>query len=90
MLAKHMIKKYGYKWDDNWQDTENIISVLKLMESLEENLNQVVIDIASYVKQRMMYTTYCPYCGEESDSSDEKVLCRECRETFGHTTIDEL
>ena len=32
----------------------------------------------------------CPYCGEKSDSNDPKVLCKECRETFGHSFFDEL
>ena len=32
----------------------------------------------------------CPYCGNPSDSSDPDVLCRECREDFGHTFIHEL
>lgn len=32
----------------------------------------------------------CPYCLEVSDSKDPRVLCQDCRETFGHTMIDEL
>lgn len=35
-------------------------------------------------------TVLCPYCNGESDSKDPSVLCQECRETFGHTFIDEL
>lgn len=34
--------------------------------------------------------TLCPYCLEVSDSTDPRVLCEECRETFGHTFINEL
>lgn len=32
----------------------------------------------------------CPYCGEKTDSIDPRVLCKECRQDFGHTLIDEL
>lgn len=32
----------------------------------------------------------CPYCGQTSDSTDPRVLCKECREDFGHTFYDEL
>lgn len=34
--------------------------------------------------------TLCPYCDEVSDSSDPNVLCKDCRELFGHTFIHEL
>lgn len=32
----------------------------------------------------------CQYCGHTTDSDDPRVLCKECREDFGHTFIDEL
>jgi hypothetical protein len=32
----------------------------------------------------------CLYCGEKSDSVDPRVLCKDCRETFGHTFFEEL
>jgi hypothetical protein len=32
----------------------------------------------------------CLYCGEKSDSIDPRVLCKDCRETFGHTFFEEL
>ena len=35
-------------------------------------------------------TCDCPYCGSKSDSVDSRVLCQDCRETFGHTFIEEL
>jgi DNA-directed RNA polymerase subunit RPC12/RpoP len=88
MLAKYIIEKYGYKWDDNWQDTDNIDLVLKTMESFDEDLKKVVIDIANYFKGQSK--NQCPYCGGDSDSTDPKILCAECRYDFGHTSIDEL
>lgn len=87
MLAKHIIKKYGYKWDTNWQDTDDILSVMKTMESLDENLVDIAQDCIDYLRPKKMV---CPYCGEKSDSIDQKILCVDCRETFGHHTIDEL
>jgi hypothetical protein len=32
----------------------------------------------------------CQYCGEKSDSVDPRILCKDCRETFGHTFFEEL
>jgi len=32
----------------------------------------------------------CKYCGEENGSKDEDVLCKDCRETFGHGFYSEL
>jgi hypothetical protein len=88
MLAKYIIKKYGYKWDPNWQDTDAIIPILTTMESLDENLQKVVIDVADYFRSKVKVE--CPYCGEDSDRQDPKALCADCRETFGHSFIDEL
>ena len=88
MLAKYIIQKYGYKWDDSWQDTDAIIVVLETMKSLDENLEKVVVDVANYIKGQTK--NECPYCGGDSDSNDPRVLCTECRYDFGHTYIDEL
>jgi DNA-directed RNA polymerase subunit RPC12/RpoP len=88
MLAKHIVEKYGYKWDDNWQDTDNVDLVLKTMESFDEDLKKVVLDIAHYFTSKNK--NECPYCGGDSDSTDPKILCAECRYDFGHTSIDEL
>jgi hypothetical protein len=87
MLAKHIIKKYGYKWDDNWTDTNNILKVMQTMDSLNENLINVAQDCVDYLRPRQML---CPYCGENSNSPDPNVLCADCRETFGHYSIEEL
>ena len=32
----------------------------------------------------------CPYCGEITEGTYAKLLCKECRELFGHSTYDEL
>jgi hypothetical protein len=88
MLAKHIVEKYGYKWDANWQDTDNVDLVLKTMESFDEDLKKVVLDIAHYFMSKNK--NECPYCGGDSDSTDPKILCGECRYDFGHTSIDEL
>ena len=32
----------------------------------------------------------CKYCGEENNSTDEDLLCENCRETFGHALYSEL
>jgi len=32
----------------------------------------------------------CKYCGSPNGSLDKDVLCKECRETFGHSFYSEL
>ena len=32
----------------------------------------------------------CKYCGEPNGSQDRDILCKECRETFGHEFYSEL
>ena len=32
----------------------------------------------------------CKYCGEFTKGTDEDVLCKGCREIFGHTLYSEL
>jgi len=32
----------------------------------------------------------CKYCNKENGSSEEDLLCPECRERFGHSLYSEL
>lgn len=32
----------------------------------------------------------CKYCEKENDSTDENLLCAECRRDFGHSLFNEL
>jgi hypothetical protein len=32
----------------------------------------------------------CQYCGGDNGGKDEDLLCRECRETYGHALYSEL
>ena len=32
----------------------------------------------------------CKYCGAVTNGADENVLCKDCREIFGHTFFSEL
>lgn len=52
MLAKYIIEKYGYKWDDNWTDTDNILEVLQTMDSLHEDLLDVAQDCVKYLRPK--------------------------------------
>lgn len=35
-------------------------------------------------------TSECGYCGAPVGYNEVGLLCEDCRETFGHSTIDEL
>ena len=48
MLAKYIFEKYGYKWDDNWEDTDNPADVLETMVSVDEDIDKVINDIYEY------------------------------------------
>jgi hypothetical protein len=43
-----------------------------------------------FIKKTTSEKCDCLYCGEKSDSVDPRVLCKDCRETFGHTFFEEL
>ena len=43
-----------------------------------------------FIKKNTSEKCDCLYCGEKSDSVDPRVLCKDCRETFGHTFFEEL
>jgi hypothetical protein len=42
MLAKNVVKAFGYKWDDNWVDTDNIKVIVDTMLSLDETLADIL------------------------------------------------
>lgn len=42
------------------------------------------------ILENKLKENHCQYCGEPTDSSDSNVLCRDCREVFGHTFFSEL
>jgi hypothetical protein len=56
----------------------------KANQQLKENNMKKVINKKTSEKCN------CLYCGEKSDSIDPRVLCKDCRETFGHTFFEEL
>jgi hypothetical protein len=47
MLAKKVVKAFGYKWDNNWVDTDDIKVIVDTMLSLDETL----ADILSVIKK---------------------------------------
>lgn len=82
-------KLYALLGEDFPKDQYN--HLLKAYQELEEfsrkfteNMEQTII------KEKLPITCDCPCCGEKSDSIDPKVLCKECRETYGHSFIDDL
>ena len=40
--------------------------------------------------EKMIYVNYCKYCGNPTNNVDEDVLCKDCRDMFGHTFYSEL
>jgi hypothetical protein len=47
-------------------------------------------NMEKFIKKNTSEKCDCLYCGEKSDSLDPRVLCKDCRETFGHTFFEEL
>jgi hypothetical protein len=42
MLAKNVVKAFGYKWDDNWVDTDDIKVIIDTMLSLDETFADIL------------------------------------------------
>jgi uncharacterized membrane protein len=42
MLAKNVVKAFGYKWDDNWVDSDNVNVIVDTMLSLDETLADIL------------------------------------------------
>lgn len=66
---------------------QEIIS--KLLDTLSyEELEKKLKDIANY--HAISIPNKCQYCGNDSDSPDEDILCGDCASTFGHARYSEL
>jgi hypothetical protein len=51
MLAKKVIEKFGYKWDDNWEDTNDIDEIVNSMVSVGETKKDIYKTIKSLLKE---------------------------------------
>jgi protein-disulfide isomerase len=54
------------------------------------NEHEPIVGKTWSVRWTELNSMQCPYCKGHSDSTDSNVLCQECRQTFGHSTIGEL
>lgn len=67
-----------------------------LMKTMSGYSNEIYVPTGPWtsgkITKEMIEDTVmiCPYCGEKSDSKDPKILCADCRQTFGHHSIDQL
>jgi hypothetical protein len=69
--------------------TQGNLDSFTIMFRAKELLKEIKT-IEKVINQRTSEKCDCPYCGEKSDSTDPSVLCEYCRETFGHTFVEEL
>ena len=51
MLAKKVIEKFGYKWDDNWEDTNDIEEIVNSLVSVGETKKDIYKTIKSLLKE---------------------------------------
>ena len=42
MLAKKVVETFGYKWDNEWVDTDDIKVIVDTMLSLDETLADIL------------------------------------------------
>lgn len=88
-----MIKKLFIKTEEQTFEVEVAvknpnITKKKLFEDVkayEESLGFKVLQI-EYQRGHHL----CPYCGSIAKGTDKDILCEDCRETFGHYSIEEL
>ena len=69
-------------------------SKIKNIEFTSVELLKSIFDITNRQRNlinEILKLNKCPYCKEnDTDSIDPKILCPECRETFGHSFFNEL
>lgn len=49
MLARYIYEKYGFEWDESWEDTDDIVKVIATMRSVEVSMESVMKDIVIYI-----------------------------------------
>lgn len=70
------------RWDDLDEATQEHIA-----EKIREGYCGGEIVIENDIPEN---THICKYCGGIAEGTYENLLCRECREMFGHTLFTEL
>ena len=70
---------FSYK-GDGLTDAE----LLKVISDMEPNIKWTEI------KRVPRGSHVCKYCGEIAEGTYADLLCKDCRETFGHTMYSEL
>lgn len=51
MLARYIYEKYGFEWDESWEDTDDIVKVIATMKSVEVSMESVMRDIVAYINK---------------------------------------
>lgn len=86
MAKKDIIKEQLRKNKIFMEQLERTIKVSDVA-SLKLLKGQVSQEIAKKMRER---GNKCKYCGSPTGSPDPDVLCKQCREGFGHTFYSEL
>ena len=60
-------------------------TLIDLVQKLEDFQDQNVVDVADANTNHI-----CKYCGGIAQGTDKDVLCKDCREIFGHAFFSEL
>lgn len=68
---------------------DNQVAVELFRKRLEEE-NNVKLDPETFTIESLEGKHICKYCYGIADGPDEDVLCKECRDVFGHTFYSEL
>lgn len=87
------MKNFNIKVKIEWENSVQAESKLEAIKNVkdiflhEHNMSLFDSEIISVEEDTF---PPCPYCGSRSDSTDPRILCKDCREDFGHVFIDEL
>lgn len=80
-------------WDCRSDATTHFIRAMAMSEGSErERYTKIYMELMSGLDVCTDLTDQhiCKYCGKTADGTDEDVLCKECRELFGHMFYFEL
>lgn len=51
LLARYIYEKYGFEWDESWEDTDSIVKTIETMKSVEVSMASVMKDIVIYINK---------------------------------------
>lgn len=86
---KQFVVRVKVEWE-NALDAESKQQAVERVKEIFSNQHKMTLHDSEIISVEEDKFVECPYCGNRSDSIDPRILCKECRQDFGHVFVDEL